>query len=89
MKARHFSKRTREELGFEAAALLGQKGAQSLMADFEREYVDVKKDDAQTLVAYLSRMPAHKQREIRHGFLATGHWRGQFEKALKDVPPLR
>jgi hypothetical protein len=89
MKARHFSKRTREELGSEAAALLGQKDAQSLMDDFEHEYVDVKKDDAQTLVAYLSRMPADEQREIRHGFLATGHWRGQFEKELKDVPPLR
>jgi hypothetical protein len=89
MKARHFSKRTREELGFEATSLLGRQDAQNLMDDFEREYVDVKKDDAQTLVAYLNRMPADKQREIRHDFLATGHWRGQFEKALKDVPPLR
>jgi hypothetical protein len=59
------------------------------MADFEREYVDVKKDDAQTLVAYLNRLPAGKQLQIRHRFLATGHWRGQFEKALRDVPPLR
>jgi hypothetical protein len=89
MKTRHFSKRTREELGFEATSLLGRQDAQNLMDDFEREYVDVKKDDAQTLVAYLNRMPADKQREIRHDFLATGHWRGQFEKALKDVPPLR
>ena len=89
MKARHFSKRTREELGFEAATLVGQQDAPRLMDDFEREYVDVKADDAQTLVAYLNRMPAGKQLQIRHGFLATGHWRGQFEKALKDVPPLR
>ena len=89
LKDRHFSRRTREELGFEAATLVGQQDAPRLMDDFEREYVDVKKDDAQTLVAYLNRMPADKQQQVRHGFLATGHWRGQFEKALKDVPPLR
>jgi hypothetical protein len=89
MKARHFSKRTREELGFEAAALLGRQNAESLMDHFEREYVDVKKDDAQALIAYLSLSPIAKQQQVAHGFLATGHWRWQFEKALKDVPPLR
>ena len=89
MKARHFSKRTREELGFEAAALLGRQDAQSLMDDFEREYVDVKADDAHALLAHLSRPLIADQRQGPRAFLATGHWRGQFEKALKDVPPLR
>jgi hypothetical protein len=89
MKARHFSKRTREELGFEAAALLGRQDAQNLMDDFEREYVDVKADDAHALLAYLSRPLIADQRQGPRAFLATGHWRGQFEKALKDVPPLR
>ncbi|HWZ74422.1 MAG TPA: TfuA domain-containing protein [Casimicrobiaceae bacterium] len=89
LKARHFSKRTREEFGFEATALLGRQDAQSLMDDFEREYVDVKADDAHALLAYLSQPLIADQRQGPPAFLATGHWRGQFEKALKDVPPLR
>ena len=89
MKARHFSKRTREELGFEAATLVGRQDAQSLMDDFEHEYVDVKADDAHALLAYLSRPLIADQRQGPWAFLATGHWRGQFEKGLKDVPPLR
>jgi hypothetical protein len=35
----------------------GRADAQSLMDDFEREYVDVKKDDAQALGAYLIACP--------------------------------
>ena len=89
LKDKHFSRRTREELGFEAATLIGRQDAQSLMDDFGRESVDVKVDDAHALLAYLSRPLIADQRQGPWAFLATGHWRGQFEKALKDVPPLR
>jgi hypothetical protein len=89
LKDKHFSRRTREELGFEAATLIGRQDAQSLMDDFGRESVDVKVDDAHALLAYLSRPLIADQRQGPWTFLATGHWRGQFEKALKDVPPLR
>jgi hypothetical protein len=89
MKDRHFSKRTREALRFDAAALLDRRDAASLMDQFAREYVDVKANDARALIDYLSQPIIAEGRQITQSFLATGHWRGQFEKQLKDVPPLR
>ena len=88
MKARHFSNRTREELGIEAAALIGRKGALRFISNFERSNVDAKRDDALALIGYIGRARDARQ-PPQHAFQATGHWRGQFERALADVPPLR
>jgi len=87
MKARHFSARTREVLREDARLLLGDRAGTQLAARFECEYVDVKRADAQALLAYLRR-PKSAAAPMRD-FPATAHWREQFQKRLADVPPLR
>jgi hypothetical protein len=88
LKARHFSERTREELAAQATQLLGAQPAADLMADVEREYVDIKLQDAQALIRYLryGAMPAHAK---SWSFPATVHWLQQFERDLEDIPPLQ
>jgi hypothetical protein len=87
MKARHFSERTREALREDATLLMGGAASTRLTDRFEREYVDVKRTDAQALLAHLRRprtsVPA------AGAFPATSHWREQFQRQLADVPPLR
>jgi hypothetical protein len=87
MKARHFSERTREALRDDAISLIGAKSGAQLTDRFGREYVDVKRADAQALLAYMrgARTPVLATRD----FVATSHWREQFQRQLADVPPLR
>ena len=89
MKARHFSQRTREALREDANLFVGRAAAARLTDQFERRYVDIKRFDAQALLAYLNQPNSAAQRPEARAFPATGHWREQFEKALADVPPLR
>jgi hypothetical protein len=88
MKARHFSERTREELCRQSAQVLGRSAALRFMAAFEREYIDVKRRDARALVQYLIDQPSARMPRARPVFLATAHWREQFEDQIEDVPPL-
>jgi hypothetical protein len=89
MKARHFSQRTRDALREDAKLFVGRDAAARLTDQFERRYVDVKRLDAQALLAYLNQPNSAARRLEARAFPATGHWREQFEKALADVPPLR
>ena len=89
MKARHFSLRTRDELAREAMELLGARAAPRFMAAFECEYVDVKRQDALALLAYLDRCAPSRPRQRTWAFPDTGHWHWQFGNELADIPPLR
>ncbi len=89
MKARHFSERTRGELWQQSIEALGQPAAKRFMDTFDREYVNIKRDDAQLLVKYLINKPPKQAPCARPVFQATGHWRQQFEQQIADVPALR
>ena len=88
LKAKHFSGRTREQLSRLAAAAVGASEASRILRDFAREYVDVKAQDAQALLAYLARPPAPRRRTPPWRFPATAHWRRQFVDDLAQIPPL-
>jgi hypothetical protein len=89
MKARHFSQRTRDALREDATLFVGRDAAARFTDEFERRYVDVKRLDAQMLLAYLSQPNGTAQPPQARAFPATGHWREQFKTSLADVPPLR
>jgi len=89
MKARHFSERTRDELGEQAARLLGMRPGAELMLAFERRYVDAKRDDALALIGHLLRGTPAVTKAPSWRFPATVHWLQQFDQRLEDVPPLR
>jgi hypothetical protein len=88
MKAKHFSQRTREQLGEQLVETVGQPAARQLLQEFERQYVDIKLTDAEKLIAYLQ-SPQLERPGPRPSFPATIHWREQFEHLIADVPPLR
>ena len=88
MKAKHFSERTRDELRRQSTELLGRSTARRFMAAFEREYIDVKRHDARLLIEYLIHRTSIRPLRARPVFLATAHWREQFEQHIADVPPL-
>lgn len=89
MKARHFSLRTRDEFARQSAQVLGARGAKRLQQAYEREYVDVKKQDALALLAFLERHPQAHAQPRAWVFPDTGHWHWQFGDELADIPPLR
>lgn len=89
MKARHFSERSRDELRQRTTDALGQPAAERLMDAFDRGYIDVKRHDAQMLVAYLIKPLPDRPPRARPAFAPTRHWRRQFEQQIADVPPLR
>lgn len=89
MKARHFSERTRDELRRQSREVLGRSATARFMVAFEREYIDVKRRDARVLVEYLLDRASIQPPPARPVFLATAHWREQFEQQIADVPPLR
>jgi len=88
LKGRHFSERTREALREHARLLLGSEAGGRLADRFERKYVDMKRADAQALLAHLGRPRSAPAPAVRD-FPATAHWREQFQRQLADVPPLR
>lgn len=89
LKARHFSERTKDELRRHSVEALGRGSADRLMTAFDRDYVDAKRCDAQMLMNYLVNPPPCRQCEVRFAFVATRHWREQFEQQIADVPMLR
>jgi hypothetical protein len=88
MKARHFSVRTLDELGQESERLFGESRAEHLLQAYEREYLDVKKQDALALLAYLEKPSQSSTRGHGWIFPDTGHWHWQFGTELADIPPL-
>lgn len=88
LKSRHFAQRTHETLAEEARKVADPARAARIVEDFARAYVDVKKRDAQALLAYLDAEPPARP-PADWDFPATGHWRKQFKRQLADVPPLR
>jgi len=88
MKERHFSERTAEELQRQARESLGRGAADALIQAFRREYIDVKRHDARMLVKYLINQPPAPRLPAPRVFVATRHWRRQFEKDIGDVPRL-
>jgi hypothetical protein len=89
LKARHFSERTREELRRQSIEALGRAVADQLASAFDREYIDAKRRDAQVLIDHLTVPPPARMQRGRPVFVATRHWRHQFERQIADVPPLR
>ena len=89
MKTCHFSLRTRDELERQAANVLGKRRARWLRKAFEQEYVDVKREDALALLAYLGGRSYPNARQRAWVFPDTGNWQWQFRKNLADIPPLR
>jgi hypothetical protein len=88
MKGLHFSRRTQEELRQQAVRLIGVRPAADLLEAFEGHYVDIKGQDAQALIAYLTRA-ATARKPPTWTFPATVHWAQQFDENLDDVPPLQ
>jgi hypothetical protein len=89
MKSLHFSERTADELRRQGVEALGRSEADRLVRAYKREYIDVKRNDARTLMQYLARPRPDHSRQPRRLFRATWHWRGQFERQIADVPHLR
>jgi len=88
MKSLHFAARTREELARRASSIVGDVEAECLANSYAREYVDVKRADAQALLKSITRRALTSRPLQQWRFPATGHWRKQFEGEIVDVPPL-
>jgi hypothetical protein len=88
-KLLHFSARTREELARHASSIVGGEEAERIVNGYAREYVDVKRADAQALVESLTRRTSASRPSLQWRFPATGHWQKQFEREIADVPPLQ
>ena len=88
MKATHFSERTREALRQQLFEAVGPSRTAEIADAFEREFIDLKRQDARVLIQYLGG-PRTRSRGSRAGlFSPTDHWRVQFETQIADVPPL-
>ena len=89
MKSLHFSARTLEELARHASSIVGGEEAERIANGYAREYVDVKRADAQALVRSIVRSTSTSRPPLQWRFPATGHWLKQFERQIADVPPLQ
>ena len=88
-KELHFSARTRDELIHSASSIVGKPGSDRLAEDYAREYVDVKRNDAQMLVRLITQAAPKTRLLQRWRFPATGQWHKQFDREIADVPPLQ
>jgi hypothetical protein len=88
MKTKHFSERTMEELSRLIEDVAGEAAADRIARAFAREYVDVKANDANALLTYMTQPTASARPAHPWNFPATVHWRTQFERNLAAVPPL-
>lgn len=93
LKALHFSERTRPALRQAALRELGRARGTRLAGALDACPVDVKRDDARRLLDWIGAADAPGRTAPPAGrrtrFLATRHWRSQFELQIADVPPLR
>jgi hypothetical protein len=87
LKRLHFSQRTAHNFTNIAIDRFGRQEGEILGARLEREYVDIKRTDCETLIRALLR---NTPRTTSHDwvFPETRHWTDQFQRHVADIPQL-